>query len=306
MVTDAPNRDLTRQYGSVGIVALAVLSATLAYSTVTALWPSWRSDPAMSHGPVVPLVAIGLLWARRRHLGPWTSADLGGLLLMCVSSILYVAAVWADVAFLRPMAVMAVILGAVWYFGGRKGLRECAAATVFLVFMIPWPTMLVDRISFPLQMTSSAYATMLGGIAGLPLHRDGVHIVVATTPGTEKLYEILVGKECSGLTSLTVLLALGYLCALFTPVRWWLRVALFLSVVPLAILANAIRLTAILLVGTHVSASVADWVHDNEGPVLIFGCTLALLGLRRLALACGQYLQDRKDNAGVPLSAASS
>jgi exosortase/archaeosortase family protein len=95
---------------------------------------------------------------------------------------------------------------------------------------------------------------------------------------------MLVAQQCSGLTSLMVLLAFGYLMAYFTPTRWWGRVLMVAAVIPLALLGNAIRLTIILLVGGLMDAKSATWVHDNEQPVLVFLCSFGLLGLRQLLL----------------------
>jgi exosortase/archaeosortase family protein len=125
---------------------------------------------------------------------------------------------------------------------------------------------------------------------GLPLHQDGVQIYVRPNPEADPVYSIVVAKACSGLTSMMVLLALGYLTALFTPAKMGWRVLLFASVIPLALLANAVRLTIILLFGTHWSAAAANWVHDNEAPVLIFACSLGLMGLRYAVLS---YLDGR-------------
>jgi len=76
---------------------------------------------------------------------------------------------------------------------------------------------------------------------------------------------------------LLVLLALTYLVAYFTPVKLGWRVLMMVAVIPLALLTNATRLTLILLFGYHGNAALAKLVHDNEGPVLIFFCSLVLM-----------------------------
>src|SRR5215472_10041467 len=65
-----------------------------------ALWAGWRNDDALSHGPFIPLIVIGLLWQRRDRLRCWTAAAMPGLLGLLLTGLLYVAAVWADVDFL--------------------------------------------------------------------------------------------------------------------------------------------------------------------------------------------------------------
>jgi exosortase/archaeosortase family protein len=103
---------------------------------------------------------------------------------------------------------------------------------------------------------------------------------------------MLVAAKCSGLTSLMVLLALGYLITSFTPAHLGWRALLLASVVPLTLLANTLRLTLILVAAAHGSPSLAQWVHDHEAPVLIFFCSIGLIGLQRLLL---WWLQSRAD-----------
>jgi exosortase len=255
------------------------LSTLLALNVVVTLWGVWRSDKSFSHGPIVPIAAAGLLWARRSELNDWKSAAFPGLLLLVVAAVAHLLSIWADIVFLKPLSLIGMIAGGVWFLGGWKMFSAAIGAIGFLLFMIPWPTLLIDKLSFPMQLMSSSYAAMLGGMVGLPLHREGVNISVLIKP---EPYNIIVAKECSGLTSLIVLLALGYLISYFTPAKLGWRLLLFLTVIPLALLTNAVRLTVILIFGGYVSRDMAKWVHDNEGPVLIFICSVGLMALRHI------------------------
>src|SRR5579871_2237766 len=125
---------------------------------IKTLWGSWRGDPSLSHGPLVPLVVIGMLWMLRGQLRQWSQADPRGLVGMLLTALLYVFAVWADIDFLKPLSLIALMLSCIWFVGGSKNLLTCLGPLGFLVFMIPWPTTLVDHLAFPLQLASSAYA----------------------------------------------------------------------------------------------------------------------------------------------------
>jgi len=222
---------------------------------------------------------------RKSELRQWRAATPQGLIGLALCGCLYVAAVWADIDFLKPLSLIGMLIAGVWFLGGVKKLVASAGALGLLVFMIPWPTTLIERISFPLQLTSSAFGALFAGILGVPIRREGVNIFVLPAAGGKPIYSIVVAQQCSGLTSLTVLLLVGYLTAYFTPIaaRW--RVALVASVVPLALLANSLRLTFILFAGAHGSPSLAKWVHDHEGPVLILFCSLGLMGLRQALIS---------------------
>jgi exosortase len=275
----------------------AALGAWAAAPIGASLLELWQRDPSFSHGPLIPIITAGLLWQRRKCLREWNHASGWGLASLVAAALLFIAAVWADIYFLKPLALIGMAAGVVWFLGGSRTLRYALGALGFLVFMIPWPTTLTERLAFPLQMTSSAYAAMLGGIIGLPIQRDGIHLHVVPNPEAAPVYSIIVARQCSGLTSLVVLLALGYLVAYHTPVRLGWKGLLLAAVIPLTLLANSLRLTAILAAGAYQSAELAKWVHDHEAPVLVLLCSLGLLGLRHALLA---WLNRVPDEDGDP------
>jgi exosortase/archaeosortase family protein len=81
-----------------------------------------------------------------------------------------------------------------------------------------------------------------------------------------------------------VLLALGYLIAYHTEVKLGWRALMVALIIPLTLFTNAVRLTFILLAGAHSSAALAQWIHDHEGPVLIFFCSVGLMAFRHSLL----------------------
>lgn len=267
-----------------GWLLLAALLIGLWIPEAQPLWHSWRDDPTLSHGPLVPFIAAGLLWMRRDQLRNWQSAAWPGLAVLALSSLFFIASVWADIDFLRPLSLIAMMAGAVWYLGGRAILASIGALG-FLVFMIPWPTTFVAYLAFPMQLASSAYAAQMAGMLGLPIERNGVNLSVVPNLHGPPIYSIIVAQACSGLTSVIVLLALAYLIAYHTRVNLAWRAALLVSVIPMALILNTVRLTVVLLAGAHYSAAAAQWIHDHEEPVLVFFCSLGLIGLRSLLIA---------------------
>lgn len=263
-----------------GALLAVVLCAVLWAPVFASLVHSWQSDPAFSHGPLVLLGALGLLWMRREQLGRWDSACIPGLVVAALSGIVHVAAEWTDVAFLKPLSLITMTAGVIWYAGGTAAFRASVGALGFLAFMVPWPTTVTDRIGFPMQLASSSYAALLSGLLGLPIVRDGVQLHVVPTPDGKPIFSILIAQQCSGLASLVVLLAAGYLIAYHTPLGIGWRALLVALVVPVALLTNAVRLTLVLLAGAYYSHAFAIWVHDHEAPVLVFFSSLCLFAIR--------------------------
>lgn len=272
-------------WSPLGWIATAVLAGWVAAPTAATLFELWQRDPSLSHGPLVPLITAGMLWSRRKYLREWSAASGAGLAALGATTLLFVVAVWADIYFLKPLMLIAMLGAGVWFLGGQRTARIALGPLGFLIFMIPWPTTITERLAFPLQLTSSAYAATLGGMIGIPIIRSGVHLHVVPDLHAAPVYSIIVARQCSGLTSLMVLLALGYLIAYHTPVKIGWRALLVGLIVPVALFANSVRLTLILAAGAYHSVALARWVHDHEAPVLIFFCSLGLLGLRQGLLA---------------------
>lgn len=289
-------------FPALGLPAAATLLLALWWPVAVRLARVWSSEEALSHGPLLVLIAGVQLWLRRRSFRLGDKCWTPGWALALAGGLIHVLAVWADIEFLKPLSLLVLTAGVVGYLAGAEACRALAAPLGLLVFTIPWPTTLVERIAFPLQLVSSAYAALFAGMLGLPIHREGVQLTVLSAPDGQPVYAILVARQCSGLASLMVLLALGYLVAACTPASWVGRALLLLAVPPLALFTNAIRLTLILLAGAHHSEALARWVHDHEAPVLVFLSSLALLALRHGVLAATRAQGSDSRGAQVPVS----
>jgi exosortase len=240
----------------------------------------WQTDATLSHAPLLVLIAVFCLYQRRARLRVWDEANPAGFALMLVSAVVFALASRVDVLFLKAFSVIGLLTGTVWFLGGTRNLRVAAGSLGLLIFVVPYPAAIITRFQFFLQIVSSAYAALLSGLLGIPVQRDGVALAVIP-PGAEKpVFTILVAQKCSGLASLLALLALAYLIAWHTPLPPLRRLPLVLLIFPLALFANAARLALILLAGSRGNAGLAQWVHDNEQPVLMLICGIGLGALR--------------------------
>ena len=98
--------------------ALLLLAALLWLPEARALWTAWQSDASLSHGPLIPLLTAGHLWMQRDRLRRWEAAAGAGLGCLLLCALLYVGAVWADIDFLKPLALIGMGIGRRLVFGG--------------------------------------------------------------------------------------------------------------------------------------------------------------------------------------------
>ena len=255
------------------VLALSVtaLLAALYYQIVYRLGMQWYADPDYSHGFLVPLLSGYFVWERREKLralpiapSPWGIVLLGGGLLMLV-----IGSAGAEL-YTQRTSIIVVIAGLVLLILGRKFLRVLLFPIAFLFFMVPLPTVIVNAVAFPLQLFAAKTATFCLYNFGIPVLREGNVIVLAGTT-------LEVAEACSGIRSLQALLALGTVYAYFTQHVMWKRWTLVLLSIPIAIAANAFRVTGTGVLTHYWGVEAAQgFYHTFEG-WLIFVVAFALL-----------------------------
>jgi exosortase len=188
--------------------------------------------------------------------------------------------------FLMRSSIIVVITGLVVYLCGWKILRLLIFPLAYLLFMIPLPAIILNTVTFPLQLLAAKLSTASLQLIGLPVYREGNIIFLP-----HSTLEIV--EACSGIRSLVSLLALAVVFAYMTQRhtgRRWLLVA---SAIPIALVANAFRIwgTGVLafLYGTKVAEgfyhTFAGWLVFVVAFVLLLseGCLLSLLSKARFA-----------------------
>lgn len=226
-----------------GLVAGAVVLTALAASyapNLAALAQQWSDEPNYSHGFLVIPIALAILWQRREDLDVARLRPnlLGWVALAAVLALRgYVFEVnerWVENATIIP-ALAALALA----FGGWRLLWWAAPAIVFLVFMLPLPPSINIILAAPLQRLATIGSTGLLQAVGLPVLAQGNVIFI----GGERLE---VAQACNGLSMLmsfvTLITAMVVLMSRDRPV--WERVVLLLSMIPIALLANILRIAA--------------------------------------------------------------
>jgi len=242
----------------------------------------WAKD-MYSHGYIVPLFAAYLFWIRKKPLmqaEPMERWAGVGLVAVCLA-----VRAWASYYdYNNPdrWSFLGCLLGICLIVGGLKMLRWAAPALLFLFFMYPFPEVLERTLLMKLQMVASMISTFVLQTLGVSAARYGNTISIDT------LKEPLeVAEACSGLRMLTVF---GAMCAAMIMIierPWWDKLVIFLSIVPIALASNVIRIVTTALLSMAfgqetpwVSALVHDWAGLAMMPI---GLGLLILELAILS-----------------------
>jgi exosortase len=255
------------------IIWFTALLIVAYFPTLKHLVAQWANDEDVGHGFFVPLVAGYIAWQRRERLMAleWKPAWWGiGIMLWGILQS-YVGALGAEL-FLQRSAVLITLVGLLLVLGGRELVKALAFPLLLLPFMIPIPAVIYNQITFPLQLFASSAAENVLTLLGIPVLRDGNVLELASQP-------LNVAEACSGIRSLLSLTFLSLVYAYFFDKHVWMRWALLIGTVPIAILANAGRVTVTGILSEINPELAHGFFHSLEGWVIFLIAFVMLLAL---------------------------
>jgi exosortase len=243
------------------------------WTTLIELSQRWSYDASYSHGWLVPVFAVVLLWLRRDLLPAnlvQPSWVFGGLLLALGVGWRLVGAyfhyVWFD-----PISLLPCLAGIVLLVGGWPALRWSWPAVLFLGFMIPLPYRYAGMLAEPLQRFATVVSTFLLQALGLPALAEGNVILLSEV-------EMGIVEACSGLRMLVVFFALSTAFALIVRRPIWEKLLIVASAMPIALAANVLRITATGVLHETVSSELANAVFHDFAGWLMMPIGLGMLG----------------------------
>ncbi len=277
-------------------VAWAWFGALLLASYAPVLWRlvrQWDYDPDMGHGFFVPLVAGFIVWQKRAELlALKPSPNWWGLAVVLYGGLqLWIATLGAELFLARTAFVISVI-GIVLLLGGTAWVRALAFPLFLLFFMIPIPTVVYNSITFPLQLLASRVSTEALTILQIPVLREGNVLELAEQ-------KLSVVEACSGIRSLLSLTFLSLVYGYFFESKVWMRVALFVSTIPIAIVANASRVTLTGVLTEYKPELAEGFFHTASGWVIFMVALVALLILHQVLIRVARLANRKKAAAGV-------
>ena len=269
----------------VGVVAALVALFAPTFARLLAIW---SEDPDYSHGFVVipaSLYFAYVAWQRAQEQGKplELAADArwqGGLSIL-LGVVLHWAALLFDVLIVDVLALIVVLRGVLKLVAGRRINEVFAFPALFLLFMAPLPPPVHQAVAIFMQQTVAAASTLVLDLSGVPVHREGYLIHLP------RGYLMEVGEACSGLRSMIAIIALAVALGFMTNGPKWYRWTLGLMALPIAGLANCIRIVLTGVILMNLGREYAEGLfHQLEGAVLIALAALMLMGLSYCLLQC--------------------
>ena len=258
-------------------VVLGALTAGLLWSywtTLGKLAARWAGDPQYSHGYLVPLFAAALLWLRRALLpaAPWQPNSWGFGVLAAGLAVRLSGGAFYDVEWLDSISLLPCLAGLCLLAGGWPALRWAWPAIVFLFFMMPLPYSLETAFAYRLRYLATVTSAYALETLGFPVLAEGTDIFLDDIC-------LQIAPACSGLGMLVTFFALATAIILVIERPWVDKVIILASALPIAVLANIVRITLTASLYRYSAEELArKFFHDWSG-FLMMPVALGLLWL---------------------------
>ncbi|MGA1841307.1 MAG: exosortase/archaeosortase family protein [bacterium] len=269
-------------YLQIGIISILFL--ILYYPIIFVMVKDWQINDNYSHGYLIPLIVLYMIWAIRKKIGDLeVNPNNWGVILILIGFCQLMISRIGSEYFLQRISMIIVLFGILLFLAGNSITKRLSFPVLYLIFMIPIPAIIWNKIAFPLKLFASFLASEIINSLGITILRRGNILYLANMT-------LEVVDACSGLRSLTSLLALSAAFAFFTshskPKKW----LLFLSAIPIAILTNIIRLTLTAGFASKYGEKIAEgFLHGFSG-LMVFFLGLFLLYLFHIFLSKFEFM----------------
>lgn len=274
----------TADEGRTRRIPLKLVSAALALLTITAwsygpvmadLFKEWQSNEDYSAGQLVPLVALFLVWVRRKQLRECVLKPCwwGGVTLLILAQAARMYGLLFMFESAQRYSLVLTAAGLVLLVAGWQVFRRVSWILLFLFLMVPLPGRVHNMISGPLQrLATSGSVFVLEAFLPRVSRQGNVVMLNGSTP-------LAVAEACSGLRMLTAFIIVAAFIAYMVKRARWQKTVLLLSSIPVAVMCNIIRIVVTAILILMVSTEVGEkFFHDFAGLVMMPAAVLLLFG----------------------------
>lgn len=259
---------------SKGVMAVfsiyAILFAGLYYSPFSVMVKWWERDD-YSYCYLIPFIVLYLLWEKKNYfLDKIAMPDWKGMILLVIGIAFYWLGELGGEFYIIYLSSWFILVGICVLNMGIRKVKTIIFPLFFILTMFPLPNFFNFKITLILKIISSKLGVMMMQVYGMSAYREGNVIDLGFT-------KLQVVDACSGLRYLFPMIVLSILLAYFYKARWWKKLVLVLSSVPLTILTNSLRIALTGILSEKFGSKVVEgFFHDFEG-WLIFMITLGIL-----------------------------
>jgi exosortase len=270
----------------------SILSLLLFWAPLGTLVSLSLQDDRYTHVLMIPIISASLVYLQRGRVfanprySPSRSAPLlvVGIASFCLAQNQFPNLTSNNRLSVVVFAIVLVLMAGFVLCYGPQAFRVALFPLLFLLLMIPIPTVVLDNIVLVLQKGSAVMTYALFKVLGVPVFWQHFKFLL---PGVE----IEIAEECSGIRSSLALFITSVLAGhLFLQSVW--RSAVFSVVtVPVVIFKNAVRIVTISCLGVYVDPGFLHGKLHRYGGLPFSLVSLAILVPLLLAFQKGERVR---------------
>jgi exosortase B len=245
------------------------------------IWASktiWQTED-QGHGAIILAVLVWLFWEARKKIvsAEGIPALKTGWIIFTIGLVIYALGRMFSISIFEMGSQIFIVSSMLLLLQGAHAWKLCWFPVLYILFMIPLPSVLVDAITGSLKQVISDLVTSLLYTAGYPIARSGVMLTIGQ-------YQLLVADACSGLHSMFSLSALGTLFMYIMARKSLLHNSIMLiSILPIAFVANICRVIVLVLVTYYLGDEAGQgFLHGAAGMVLMLTALVIFFALDKL------------------------
>ena len=269
----------------------------------------WRNERGTA-GPLILMICAWIAWKQRAELiaaPPEGAMPRLGMVVLAIGLIGYVIGRSQEIHLIEVGSLIPVMASLLLIYRGMAGLRAMWFPLFFLLFVVPLPGSLLDAILLPLKQQVSIASESVMYWLGFPVARSGVVLNIGP-------YQLLIADACSGLSSMISLTGIGLVFVYLARNPGWAHNAILLiAVLPIAFIANIMRVCLLMWVTYAYGDGAGRAFHDQAGYLeivlafaMFFGFDLILAGLLRVLRRGRSNQSARQTPAGIQLQKGDS
>ncbi|CAN5700523.1 exosortase [soil metagenome] len=272
----------------------------------------WWTDENYSHGLLVPFVIGFIVWSEFDLLKKAVDKPrvwLGFAFVLSAIFLLLAGTLGAEL-FIQRISLVLILIGITIYFFGAKIMQLLVVPFLLLLFAIPIPQIIFNKIAFPLQIYASQIAVWGIRLFAIPTVRKG-NVFEILPQGASATIALEVVEACSGIRSLMTLVSLALILAYFTREKnhnaddgwkiclksfdFWRTIFLMLSAIPIAVLTNSARVT-LTGVATYYygKQALTPFWHDLSGWLVYLVALVLLIGINFILIVVRRKFSTRQ------------
>lgn len=275
------------------VILLVCLAGLVSYFSLKSLFQHDYRGDYYSHNILIPIISAYFIYDRRKSIFSDHQNSLAyGIPVMVLAALLFVAGRNMTYLNLNDLASITVFSAVVFLNGTfimAFGIRSYKAALfplLFLLFVVPIPSVLMDSIISSLQVGSTEFTELLFMMTDTSYVREGF---VFHLPGMS----IEVAKQCSGIRSGLALFITMIIAGHMFLRTGWKKMLLVLLAIPLTMFKNGIRITTLSLLSIHVDPRIIQSSLHREGGIPFFILALCFMAPILLVLRRGDVKTEK-------------